>query len=315
MLRYLYQASTTKFEDLLCELFELEAPIGPMFQQQVRDPNNQCFDGVISQQPFALYIETKHHSNLNSDQIRRYISSIGKTIFNLGTSSRGDTMLIGLTKDEIIEEERSYLADLATASGLSFASITFQHLLNTLERICTSEIPSLVPVYQDYANYLETEQLLPRDILKGFPCRHTLDFNLKHHMYTVSAGTSLHLNCRFIGFYVDKCITHVAEIETVVEGSYDSESGSFEIMRPLRNKLDDDGRERVISMNLDHCELNGIPVRYYLLSEPLETNFKKTTKYGLYKSKNFVLNELIDGYVDGATTVEEIALGLRGKTW
>lgn len=315
MLRYLSHTSTQKFEELLYELFEVERSIGPVFQQQVREQNNHVYDGVISQQPFSFIIETKHHSGFNLDQIKRYIDGIATAKNNPGYSLNGEIALIGLTKKEIIEQDKHDLIRYASDKGLHFISITFEELLSALERICTSEFPSLDPVYQDYANYLENEEMLNKDILKGFPCNHTMDFNLRHHIYTVSSTTPLHLNARYIGFYQHKCIEYIAEIETIVEGIYEFESETFEVLRQIKGNFDDAGKDRVIALNNDNSTLVGKSVRYYLLGTPVQTEFRKHSMYGLQRSKNFVLSDFLCNYVDGKTSIKDTAEGLRKVTW
>lgn len=318
MLRHLYMSSSSKFDELISELCGVTCTVGLKFQQQVTQRNRNCYDGSIIQQPIDITVETKRGPNLNRDQIERYIHEISHLRGSSYSRHDGITILIGLTTRELPSKELRELSSFAEKRHMHFVSATFQTLQEELRRVCIDDPSNLREVYLDFEEYLAEEGVLEKDIMKAFACRHSLELNVKHRMYTVGADTPRYTNARIVGFYRDKCVTHIAEVQTIVEGIYNSDSESFiphTFLTQGRDALEENEIDRIRSMNNESNYLTGRPFRYFLLGDIFDTNFKKESPSGLQRVKNFVLSDWVDDYQNGETTVKEVALALSDKNW
>lgn len=318
MLRHLYGASPTKFEELIAEICGENPAVGPTFRQQVTRRNRNCFDGSIIQSPFDITIETKRDPNLDYEQIKNYIIEISDSRGTTYSDHGGIAILIGLASREDESAEFENLRIFARERHLFLVSTSFQRLLDELQQICREDSSNLRGICQDFEEYLVEEGVLVKDIMKAFPCKDTLEFNREHCMYTVGADTTRYTNARIIGFYHDKCITHIGEVNTIVEGIYDSETKSFEpseFLTPNRDTLEHDELNRIRSMNNDMNYLSGRSFRYFLLGDIVSTRFKKESPYALQRVKNFILSDWVDNYKNGETTVQEVAVALNSKSW
>lgn len=200
MLRHLYMSSSTKFDELISELCGENCTVGLKFQQQITQRNRNCYDGSIVQQPIDITVETKRGPNLDRKQIKKYVDEISQLRGSSYAKHDGVTILIGVTTRELPPNELNELSSYAKENHVHFVSITFQILQEELRRVCISDRSNLREVYLDFEEYLADEGVLENDIMKAFACRHNLELNVRHRMYTVGADTPRYTNARIIGF-------------------------------------------------------------------------------------------------------------------
>ena len=318
MLRHLYRDSPTNFANTITKLTDKKCNVGIEFQQQVAQRNRFCYDGSMIQHPIDITIETKRLPKLNRQQIEDYVKEISYVRGPTYAQLDGVAILVGLTTREIDQTEYDYLSRFAKERNVHFAALSFQRLLDILKEACVDNTSNLAEIYHDFEEYLLEEGVLEKDIMKAFPCGGTLEFNKRHRMYTVGADTTRYINARFVGFYHDKCISHIGEVMKIVEGTYRSQTRNFEvceILSPGGDALDSDEINRIRSMNDDHKELADHCFRYFLLGDVFSTTFRKETPYALQRVKNFVLSDWVDDYQNGESTVKDVALALSDKNW
>src|ERR1035441_45954 len=102
LLRYFYQSSPSKMQNVMNSLLGTELSIGLTFEQQVRIKGGTGVpDALIKQEPMRIYVETKRGGDLDIEQIRRHIETI--VDIEVGTSRSGGIFLIGLTKEPIAD--------------------------------------------------------------------------------------------------------------------------------------------------------------------------------------------------------------------
>lgn len=76
LLKYFYQKSPKRFSDLLENLSEDDAfDVGVQFEQQIKGKHSVP-DGLISQEPFHIYIETKVGSDLDAMQLFAHFKTL-----------------------------------------------------------------------------------------------------------------------------------------------------------------------------------------------------------------------------------------------
>src|ERR1035438_7346761 len=117
LLRYFYQSSPSKMQNVMNSLLGTELSIGLTFEQQVRIKGGTGVpDALIKQEPLRIYVETKRGGDLELDQIKRHITTI--VGIEAGTNRGGGIFLIGLTKEPIADGNRKALAALAASKGI-----------------------------------------------------------------------------------------------------------------------------------------------------------------------------------------------------
>ncbi len=107
LLRYFYESSPFRIQNVLSSLLESDLTIGLTFDQQVKRAAS-IPDALIEQKPMRIYIETKRGKDLDHGQIRRHFKSIVQNTF--GDRCADTTILIGLTKEPIADADRKALA-------------------------------------------------------------------------------------------------------------------------------------------------------------------------------------------------------------
>jgi hypothetical protein len=153
VLRHLYQTAPGKLEQVVRELVGQESiSLGLTFHQQTRG-SASVPDGLISQSPFRLYLETKVGPSLDRDQIQRHIRSIADE----RTPAKGEAFLLGLSTEPMPAAEKEVLAAEARATGVVFAPTTFADLVAALDAACASHDVALRAVLDDFNEFLASE--------------------------------------------------------------------------------------------------------------------------------------------------------------
>ena len=135
------------------------------------------------------------------------------------------------------------------------------------------------------------------EIMSVFPCRISIETNIQFGLYCEPADRLSKVGSRFIGLYADKCVEHLACIQTVVTVVPDDD-GAFVMGAVEKGTLSDNeqGRIRQAIERFVGCfeSFSGIEQRFYLLDEIHETYFVKSSKYGLWRGRDFDLSNWLD---------------------
>lgn len=136
------------------------------------------------------------------------------------------------------------------------------------------------------------------EIMSVFPCRISLRPNIRFRLYCEPADRPSKAGSRFVGFYADKSVGHLACIRTVVGGNVLTRapaSYDFEVCSTERGVLSQDEKERIkgaigeLAWRFDASFLR-VRQRFYLLDQVHKTSFIKSSKYGLWRRRDFDLS-------------------------
>lgn len=161
------------------------------------------------------------------------------------------------------------------------------------------------------------------EIMSVFPCRVSIGPNICYRLYCEPADRRSKAGSRFIGFYADKCVGHLACIRTVVTGNVLTRapaSYDFEVCWTERGMLSQDEKERIkeatgeLARRFDESFLR-VRQRFYLLDEIHKTNFIKSSKYGLWRGRDFDLSRCRKLAGKRNYSASEAASALTGEEW
>ena len=314
ILRYFYQASPQKLQNVLTSLTDTELSIGITFEQQVKG-SESVPDALISQEPLNIYFETKVGGELDIKQIIRHLNTIAKR-----PPQTTKPVLLGLTKEAISPEQRAECIKNADEKKIGFAAVTFSEIVEALRTQCESYEPVLTDIIDDYENFLSSEDLLETRNTKMavFPCGTSFEDNKQYGLYyePISRRRRLKAN-KLLGIYRNKKVELVGAIQAVVNCTY--EGGDVRVDSEGTNgNLTDEQRRRVkeVIENTGYYNLNA-GHRFYLVDSFAETALRKVSSGGLMGLRYLDIGTIIGASFDPHRnyTTSEIAALLSGKTF
>jgi hypothetical protein len=276
-LRHVYRYSPRKLALLLNVLLEEEVPIGLEFQQQLRGTHSVP-DAVIIQQSFGIFIEAKLGEGLDSRQVERHINSIKSRAMPTGAS-----LLVGLTTQKLDKDVIEYLRQKANAEGIRFFSVTYSNLASELRKLCADHEQDLIEIVEDYRAFLATEGLLsnPEDWMVVFPCGTSWRENAQFGVYYEPSTRSGKWDCKFLGVYHNKCVSHVGELVAVAACQRKGEILVEE--KTEFGVLNETHRSRIkqIIEATEYYDLKNDLLRYYVVQNFVPMTFSKTSPGGM----------------------------------
>lgn len=120
-------------------------------------------------------------------------------------------------------------------------------------------------------------------------------------------GTYNHQPSRYFGLYRTLKVSHVANIEAVVDVAADD---STKVKWIAGGGREQDYQQKALTYANNLRPRSDFPVRVFVLGILQETDFKKDTRGGMQGSKQY-----IDVSKLGVDTAGFLAMKLRGKTW
>lgn len=302
MLKLIYEESPSLLGEVLSTLVgqEIGDAVGIDFRQQERK-DGSVPDGLIFQQPFAIYIETKRFDWFYHDQIEKQLN-------DLDQSGPGLKVLLALSNfenDDLDRFKNIYgVVETKFANRVAFGAVTFEDLLEAMRAL---ELPpSLRDTVGDFAAYLDDGGMLPSwktlmDVVNCVTTTHEIYGGA--YLCPSQKGSYQHRRSKFFGMYKDKAVREVAEIEGVVDLLSDTE----EDVRWINGEL---SRTEIIRIAREkHAQFRSgwLPHRVFVLGPRYPTEFWKDSKGGMRGSKQYFNVQ--------AQTAEELAKQLKDKDW
>lgn len=311
IVRHFYQESPQKIAAMLSDLTNDDLSVGLVFEQQVRS-SSSIPDALITQAPLDIYIETKRGDQLDQNQIERHIESIGNS-----SSPNSKKILFGLTRTPIAKHISDEISGKAQLADITFLPITFEDVVRSLRTVCESHEVALQEVLSDYERYLEDEDLLQiGEVMSIFPCGQSIRENISYQLYFEPSDRPSKAGSDFIGLYTQKRVRHLASIKTVVTGVIDSYG--FKVDNVEKGELSDEDK-RHISEAVKACiyypQLGQEAHRYYLFGELYETNFIKSSPYGMMNRRDFNLSRWLNYDEKRQYAAQEVAIELSDQEW
>lgn len=314
MLRTVYKASPKLFEGLLRALCGDEVTVGPSFSQQFAGAHS-IPDGLILQEPLAVFIETKLGAYLNQAQLTAHCRTIAER-----TRNRGENYLIALTTGEAGRTVPTEVRETARDLGIEIVETSFRELVELVGALRVHDV-ELGEVIQEFTDFIYAQGLVPRQdqVMVGLLAGTSWQANRDCGVYFEPADRNPKWQrASFLGLYHGKQVSHVGRIATVVVGVEDG-IGAVAFETPEVGALDD--RQRAAIRTCIDAAQAYFPDfqknrhRYYLVDGFALAGFRKTTPGGMMGLRYFDLEVIAGRRVPAGAAGTEVAALLAGKTF
>lgn len=286
MLRTLYNVAPTLLEGLLQALCADEVTIGPRFSQQIAG-SRSVPDGLILQEPLAIFVETKLGSSFDGEQLKRHCQTI---VDRLPNRTNGFLFALGagLSRSVVPEE----VATIAREHGIKVVPASFGELVAQIAELPVTDLP-LREVIQEFTNFIYAQHLIPREeqflvaVLTGTSWKD----NLAHGVYYEPADRNPKWQrAAFLGLYHDRQVSNIGRIVTAVVAVED-DTGQLLFEAPEKGTLNDRQRQAVREVidaaQAYYADFQGGRYRYYILDKFEPTDFRKRTPGGMMGHRYF----------------------------
>lgn len=287
---------------------EGDSIIGVQFRQQQKHENTVP-DGVITQQPFTLFIETKDSDWFYNDQLESHLDALDDEYV-------GQKVLIALSKFSDGYEGRfedvEELCRERYEGRVVFSALSFEEFL---EAVRVDGLPkNLKDTIDELERYMDSENLLPdwKYKLDVCNCVNSLEGQYQHKVYICPAtgGSYSHKRCRYFGAYKNKQAQAVAEILGVVELNSKDPSEANIQWRNTEDLTDEELIEMAIERKYAFWPDRVEDARVFVLGEIHDTSFRKDSKGGMLGSKRYFNIDSL-----GVNNAAELADALDGMGW
>jgi len=309
ILKMLYEENPKFLSEVLSSLLgeTFSGIVGVQFAQQRRGKQSVP-DGEITQEPFAIFIETKLGSNFGKNQLLGHLETLKQ--------KQGQKVLLALGN---FENDIPYHSDFpeiestAKSYGVAFAAISFEQFLQAIQLPYLPK--NLVDAVSDLNQYFDQNNLLPswKYRLDVVNCKNTFDSVLQHKIYRCPAqgGQYNHQRSLFFGAYRDKGVKQIAKIEAVV----DIESQHEPNLLWSNDKRPELDLKEIALERLQKTGNSYYPIRVFVLGDLFPTDFRKASSGGMQSSKRYFDIRKLKVVDAEDLAAKDLAEKLRGKTW
>ena len=311
ILKLLYEENPRSFEEVISTLTFQDFMISPSFKQQIKKKESTP-DIVIEQKSFSLYFETKRFDWFYDNQIDRHLKGFKKdTTYNILF------LLSNFETDSPEEKFEKQIKDAKNRFDITLSPISFEQLLGVLETVESSD--NYKKYLVEFRDFLERNPYLPtwKYMLDIVNCASTIAEVHNHNVYMCpdTGGKYKHRRALFFGGYKLKNIKFIHEIKALVVIDQGGKSGhvKWKNFDELGDK--DLIKEAIGKINLFEnrkVEIKERNVQVFILQNPYEVNFRKSSSGGLYSSKKYLRNIARE---NNAKNSKELAEKLKNKTW
>ena len=307
VLKTLYEDNPKYLGEVLVELLggKVDDLVGVNFRQQEKKKSSVP-DGLITQKPFTIYIETKSWDWFYASQLEAHLEA-------LHAEFPGIRILIALGNFDNLAADRFDGIEKVCAdkyrNSIAFAHVSFEELLSACEHLAGLS-KNLTDMLSDYRQYLTGQGLLSswERILDVVNCAVGAPEVIEDNFYRCPAtgGAYSHSRAKFFGMYRNKKVERVAVIEAVVD------LDSPEAAKVKWKNVKGHDSDFIRSAREKHQKWGGdeYPKRVFLLGPFKETAFYKGTKGGMFGSKQY-----FDVGALEATDAKDLAAKLCDKNW
>lgn len=311
ILKLLYEENPRSFEEVISSLTSQDFMISPSFKQQIKK-SESVPDIVIEQKSFSIFFETKRFDWFYDNQIDRHLKG-----FKNVTSCNILFLLANFEIDNPEEKFEIQIKEAFEKFNITICPISFEKLLGVLEAVEASN--NFKNFLEEFRDFLERNDYLPswKYMLDIVNCSSTIHEVHNHNVYMCpnTGGKYKHRRALFFGGYKSKNIKFIHEIKALVIIDQGGLSGRIiwkNILDLKDNEIINEAKEKIQLLKNRQSEINERDLQVFLLHNPAEVNFRKSSEGGLYSSKKylrFIARE------NNAKNSNELADKLKNQTW
>ena len=315
MLSRLYNYSSDKFFSMLNEsMLDFSQNNNPEIKFELQKVSAKSVpDAVISQSSFKIVVETKLYGQFYMQQLENHLYEF---------KSEDTQLLLTLDPspiDHSTQENISQLLDNHNKThhqNIHHRHLTFKDLIEAIEAIIDPRDTDILSVFEDFKNYCVSDNLIPNSDkwLRAVASSQTMSDNLEANLIYEKESLSVS-NHGYIGLYSNKRINAIGRLYKTILAK--EEDGQIVFKSETNEPVTQDEKQRIllaISKGPDHnYDLKNYSHRYFMVEKFYTTNFIKSSKNPIPKSKYFDLEELLQ--CKDLPSAEEIADTLNGKEW
>ena len=317
MLSRLYNYNADKFFTMLNDLI-LQQDESPelAFELQVSG-DGSVPDAVISQKSFKIVVETKLYGQFNKVQLVHHLKQFGtediKVLLTLDPKPMKEKLKVEM-EQEIKQYNEEHHAQMF--SPINHVNLTFEKLIAAMEDIVEERDVEMIPILEDFKDYCMQEKLIPDGYkwMRALTAGKTFKDNMELNLYYDEAAHNYSAH-GYIGLYKEKSIRAIGKLKKTIlaeeingEMQFEPESGGTVTEAEKTAILEAVRRAEEYGYNL-----KTVRHRYFFVEQFYPTDFKKSSKNPIQKSKLFNLAEML-GYKTMPDT-KKIAHDLDGRTW
>lgn len=314
MLRMIYRESPKLFEGLLRALCGDEITVGPSFSQQVAGTHS-IPDGLILQEPMAIFVETKLGPHLDHAQIAAHC----KTIQERAQGRKGN-YLIALTTGEASQGLPTEVVETARSEGIKIVETSFGAVVDQLGALRIHDV-DLGEIVQEFADFIYAQGLVPRrdQSVAAMLTGTSWQANRDHGVYYEPADRNPKWQrASFLGLYHDKQVSHVGRIVAVAVAVED-EAGEMNFETLELGTLDDAQRAAVRACvdaaQAYYPDFQANRHRYYVVDGFSPSGLRKASPGGMMGHRYLDVEAVAGTRVPAGASGAEVAALLDGKTY
>jgi hypothetical protein len=189
------------------------------------------------------------------------------------------------------EEKFQKQIEKAKSSGIILVPISFEDFVETLEAVESSDV--FKKFLAEFKTYLDRNGHFPswKYLLEVVNCASTIDEAHKHNVFMCpnTGGVYSHQRAKYFGGYKWKNVQFIHEVKAVVviDKDYSSERVQWNNSTCDDKELIEEAKQKISLWHYRTAEIKNNGLQVFLLENPCEVNFKKTSKGGLYGNKKY----------------------------
>ncbi|MCY3955735.1 MAG: hypothetical protein OXF47_07045 [Nitrospira sp.] len=298
----IYNYSTSRASLLLNELIGEPIEIGIEIEQQRRGKKSVP-DGKIIQRSFKIVIESKVDSSSDVPQLLKHLNDF---------SRENQKVLLLLTKKPIEDEDEIRARFPKQHSGVIFRNVTYEKICEAIKPLFKEYEYEMRDLVEDYVEYCNDMNLFDHSqyLMRIVPCGESFEINKRHGIYfhPSDRGYTRH---RFVGLYTNKIVRIIWEIDSVFDVAYNGNKLEKTHIEGEGRKTDeyDDRLVAIIRDAQKECGWDVSSNHRFFCGKPMETNYRKSTPYGIFGPRLVNLQEVIGNFQDASDVAEKLKDG------
>ena len=250
-------------------------------------------------------IESKVDRGFDEEQLLRHAENF---------SSESQQILLLLTKQEIDEEDKHRISENIRKKypSVVFCNVTYETICTALGGLFADYENEMELLTRDYIDYCNDANLFDqsRYLMRIVPCGKSFDINREHGIYfhPSDRGYTRH---DYVGIYKDKAVRVLWKIDSVCDINYDGSR----LDKTLIQGRDTDEYDRKLAATIEDAEeICGYKIETghrFFCGIPIETNYTKSSRGGIFGARFVNLKEEIGDFTDAS----EVGQKLNGKQW